>query len=258
MSRDPTSRFSDRVESYVRARPDYPAEALAVIRSDTGLAGALVVADVGSGTGIFSRRLLDHGHTVYAVEPNAPMREAAEEALSGNPRFHSVAGRAEATTLPDACVDLVTAAQAFHWFEPEATREEWRRVLKPPGWVALLWNERVSSGGPFLEDYEAFLQEWGTDYREVRSTWVVGEKLDRFFAGGSWTERLLPSEQALDLEGLRGRVLSSSYMPSEGPRLGPMMRALERLFREHEEGGQVRMAYHTRVCVGALAPHPAR
>lgn len=254
MARDPTARFSDRVESYVRARPGYPPEVLDAVEEETGLGAPLEVADVGSGTGIFTALLLGRGHAVHAVEPNAPMREAAEAMFGGDPRFRSVEGRAEATTLADASVDLVTAAQAFHWFDPAATRKEWRRILRPPGWVALLWNDRVTGGEPFLEAYERFLEAWGTDYREVRSSWDVQRNLAILFGEGGWRERRLPNVQLLDLEGLTARVLSSSYIPGEDhPRHGPMLDALRRLFGEHESGGAVRIVYRTKLYVGVLS-----
>ena len=259
MTRDPTARFSDRVASYVRARPGYPPAVLDAIEEETGLRAPVAVADVGSGTGIFSALLLERGHTVHAVEPNAAMREAAEAALGRHPAFRSVDGRAEATTLDDASVDLVTAAQAFHWFDPEATREEWRRILRPRGWVALLWNDRITRGEPFLEAYEAFLEAWGTDYREVRSRWDAQENLAALFGEAGWREARLANEQRLDLEGLTARVLSSSYIPGEGhPRHLPMLDALGRVFDEHESGGTVRIAYRTTLHVGTLSPATAR
>ena len=252
MSRDPTERFSDRVGSYVRGRPGYPPEVMDVARAETGLAGPLAVADVGSGTGIFTRLLLDGGHRVWAVEPNAAMRAAAGAALSGEPGFRSVEGRAEETTLPDASVDLATAAQAFHWFDPERTRAEWRRILRPPGWALLVWNERLTVGSPFREAFERFLREWGTDYHEVRTAWVRGENIDRFFGPGGWREHVLPNAQTLDREGLVERVVSSSYMPNRGPRHAAMLVDLGRLFDEHESGGRVSIEYETRVYLGRL------
>ena len=252
MTRDPTERFSDRVDSYVRARPGYPAGVLDILEEVSGLTGPLPVADVGSGTGIFSRLLLDQGHTVYAVEPNAPMRQQAEASLGGNPRFHSVPGRAEATTLAAGSLDLAAAAQAFHWFEPAATRSEWRRILRPPGWALLVWNERLTTGSPFLEAFERFLGQWGSDYHEVRTAWVRGENLDVFFGEGAWSEHRLPNGQLLDLEGLIARVASSSYMPNAGPRLAPMLGDLERLFDEHQRDGKVALDYETRIYLGRL------
>jgi SAM-dependent methyltransferase len=253
---DPTARFRERARAYARGRPGYPPELLDVLAQEVGLGAGDVVADVGSGTGILTRMLLARGCVVHAVEPNEEMRRAAEAALAGRPAFHSHAGRAEATGLPDACVAGVTAAQAFHWFEPQATRREWRRILRPGGWAALVWNERREAGTPFLEAYEAFLRAWGTDYAEVRSAWDVAAVLPAFFADGRWSERSLANAQELDRESLAGRVESSSYMPAAGhARHADMRRALEALFAAHARGGRggtVRIEYDTRVYLGRM------
>jgi ubiquinone/menaquinone biosynthesis C-methylase UbiE len=151
---DVTQRFSSRVDNYIRYRPGYPDAILDTLRDAYGLTPASIVADVGSGTGILTEMFLRHGNVVYGIEPNREMREAAERLLAGYDRFHSVAATAEDTTLGDDSVDLVTAGQAFHWFDPSKARAEFARVLKPGGWVALIWNERVVTT-PFLADYAA-------------------------------------------------------------------------------------------------------
>jgi SAM-dependent methyltransferase len=247
---DATTRFSDRVENYVRYRPGYPAEVLDVLRAEAGLAPGLALADVGSGTGISARLFLDAGHPVYAVEPNAEMRAAAETMLGGDPRFHSVAGSAEATTLPDASVDLVVAAQAFHWFDPAAVAPEWRRILRPGGWIVLLWNTRQTDSTPFLRAYEALLREHGTDYTTVNHENVTVEAL-RAVLGDGYARRVVPSEQVFDFDALKGRLLSSSYAPNvDHPGHAPMMDALRRIFDEHAAGGHVRFLYDTEIYFG--------
>src|SRR5580658_977563 len=163
-----TSRFSDRVENYVLYRPGYPPEALQALRSECGLAPSHVVADIASGTGIWTRMLLENGNPVFAAEPNAEMREAGERLLAAFSKFTSVAGTAEATTLADQTVDFVTAAQAAHWFDRKRSRREFVRILKHGGWLVLLWNERLTDTTPFLRDYEQLLLTYGTDYNEVR------------------------------------------------------------------------------------------
>ena len=162
---NPTQRFSDRVENYVRYRPSYPKEVLSILQEETEFTSASVIADVDSGTGISTKLFLENGNTVYGVEPNQKMRQAAEAFLQAYPHFRSIAGTAEATTLPDQLVDYVVAAQAFHWFNIPATRQEFARVLKPDGWVVLLWNSRRLNSTPFLQAYEALLQQYGTDYQ---------------------------------------------------------------------------------------------
>ena len=144
------------MEDYVRYRPGYPRAVLDLLREECGFAPESVVADIGSGTGILTQMLLENGNVVYGVEPNAEMRAAGESLLQRYARFRSVAGSAEATTLPDASVDFMFVGQAFHWFEPKAARAEFERVLKPRGWVAVIWNERKQDETAFLREYETF------------------------------------------------------------------------------------------------------
>ena len=148
----PTERFSDRVADYVRYRPGYPPELLECLQRNCGLRPQWVVADVGSGTGLLAKIFLENGNRVFGIEPNAAMRAAGEEFLRGLDQFTSQEGRAEATGLPARSVDLITAGQAFHWFDRRRARAEFERILKPGGWVALVWNERRTST-PFLADY---------------------------------------------------------------------------------------------------------
>jgi SAM-dependent methyltransferase len=250
---DPTGRFSDRVENYIRYRPGYPAAVLDILRAETGLTPQAVVADVGSGTGISAEPFLRNGNPVYGVEPNAPMRAAAEQLLAGYPHFRSVAGTAEATGLPDQCADYVVAGQAFHWFDQEKVKAEFARVLRPGGWVVLLWNTRRTDSTPFLRAYEALLHEYGTDYREVVHSNLGPDVFDRFFAPGGYAKRVLDNEQVFDLAGLVGRTLSSSFVPPTGhPDHEPMLRALEAAFREHQSDGRVRFEYDTELYFGRL------
>jgi SAM-dependent methyltransferase len=245
---DPTARFSDRVADYERWRPRYPAALTELLRRECGLQPGHAVADLGSGTGILTELLLQAGHLVYAVEPNGAMAEAAEVALSAYPAHRPVRGRAEATGLPDGTVDLVVAGQAFHWFEPVATRTELRRILRPGGGpVVLVWNVRRLDT-PFLLEYEAFLHEWGTDYVEVTARHASETSVAAFFAPEPVRRHTLPNEQVFDLEGLRGRLRSSSYSPPPGhPRHAPMLEALTALFARHAYDGQVVFLYDTEV-----------
>src|SRR3712207_3362726 len=173
MNADPTRRFSNRVEDYIKYRPDYPRALVALLEDECGLTRESVVADVGSGTGILSELFLREGVRVYGVEPNREMREAGEELLAAYENFASVDGRAEATTLADDSVDFVTAGQAFHWFDTAAARREFRRILKDDGWAVLVWNDRRTEGTPLLAEYERLLLEYGTDYKEVDRKSVV-------------------------------------------------------------------------------------
>ncbi len=255
--RDSTERFSDRVADYARYRPSYPEGLVPAIREAVGLTPAWVVADLGSGTGLSSRPFLEHGNPVVGVEPNEGMRGAAEASLAGFPAFRSVGGTAESTGLGDGSVDLVVAGQAFHWFDPAAAREESARILRDPGWAALFWNMRLSDADAFARGYESLLERHGTDYGRVRSRWADRPAIEAFF-GGRPEERRMPNEQVFDFEGLRGRLLSSSYAPAPGhPSHEPMMEELRRLFDEHAVDGTVRFAYETELFLGRLSPGAA-
>jgi SAM-dependent methyltransferase len=252
MSVSPTARFSDRVENYVRYRPGYPPEVLDLLRTDCGLQPNHVLADIASGTGLFTRLLLENGNRVYAVEPNAEMRAMGARLLGGYDRLVSVAGTAEETTIDSASVDFVTAAQAAHWFDLRRTHDEFVRILKPGGWCVLIWNERLTNSTPFLREYEQLLLTYGTDYKEIRherTTAIIAE----FFKPLVCQERIFSMRQQFDYEGTAGRLLSSSYAPLEGhPSYAPMMRELERIFRAHKKNGQVEFDYKTRVYYGHL------
>jgi SAM-dependent methyltransferase len=249
---DATVRFSKRVDTYVRYRPGYPPEVVACLR-EFGLRPEHTVADVGSGTGVFSELLLKNGNTVYAVEPNAEMRAAADRLFTGNPLFHSVAAPAEATTLPSASVNWVTAAQAFHWFDVGRCRIEFARILRPGGRIALLWNNRREDT-PFLADYEQFLRRHAIDYAAVKHQNVECDgRLERFFGPGGYARRSFANEQVFDFDGLRGRTLSSSYMPGDDhPGCAAILADLERIFRRHAVEGRVLFAYQTRMYVGRI------
>jgi SAM-dependent methyltransferase len=251
---DPKERFSNRVADYVRYRPGYPRAVLELLSEECGFAPESVVADIGSGTGILAQILLENGNLVYGVEPNAEMRAAGENLLLKYARFRSVAGSAEATSLPDASVDFIVVGQAFHWFEPKATRAEFERVLKPRGWVSVIWNERKKNASAFLRDYEAFLLTFGTDYEKVSETYPQDRPMRKFFGEGAGGKKSYANEQIFDFDGLRGRLLSSSYAPAAGhPRHEPMLAELRRIFDAHAQDGRVRFEYLTHVYYGQLS-----
>jgi SAM-dependent methyltransferase len=248
---DSTARFSNRVDDYVRYRPGYPVALLDVLGRHLPPAGG-VVADLGAGTGISSEFLLRSGAVVHAVEPNAAMRAAAQHRLGAHPAFRSVNGAAEATTLADASIDLVTAGQAFHWFDPASTRRECLRILRTSGAVGLFWNQRRVDATPFMRDFEAVVVAHGTDYREVSARYAMGDRLEQLF-GGPFATHVFANEQVLDYPGLEGRLLSSSYVPGRGqPGHEPMLASLRQVFDDHAESGVVRIVYDTELYVGRL------
>lgn len=250
-------RFTDRVENYARYRPGYP-EAVAEHLADFGLREDAQVIDVGSGTGILTRLLLDRGANVYAVEPNLAMRREAERELGNQPLFHSIEGTAEATTLPASSFDLIVAGQAFHWFDPRPTRREWQRLLRKDGWVGLVWNELTEE------------EEVARRYRKLANAFVDAQDLPArsrltnptseiaaFFAPNPVEQATFPNEQLLDLDGLKGRALSSSYWPNSGEPLQQSLELLEALFETFEVDGKVRLLYRTELFLGQLkAPQP--
>ena len=248
--KDATQRFSSRVENYVRYRPGYPPEVLELLKNKCGLTSDSVIADIASGTGIFTRMLAENGNRVFGVEPNDKMRRVGERLLESYSGFTSIAGTAEATTLPDHIVDIVAAAQAAHWFDREKARREFVRILKPGGWLVLLWNERRTDSTPFLREYEHLLLSYGTDYQEVRHERTTAEIAD-FFSPSPFRSRNLEMRQEVDYTGLEGRLLSSSYTPtSDHANYDTMLRELRRIFDAHQIDDRVSLEYNTLVYYG--------
>ncbi|HEV8368412.1 MAG TPA: class I SAM-dependent methyltransferase [Pyrinomonadaceae bacterium] len=245
-------RFSSRVDNYIKYRPGYPTEIVTLLKNECGLTPQSIIADIGSGTGKLSELFLKNGNVVIGVEPNAGMRVAAEKILESYSSFKSINGTAEQTTLDPTSVDFITAGQAFHWFNPADSKTETLRILKPTGWVALIWNDRKLQSTPFLQDYEALLLKYSTDYQEVRHD-KAEAAIAEFFAPETATLEIFPNEQVFDLDGVRGSLFSSSYTPGpEHPNFAPMVRALERIFDKHQQNGHVVFDYDTKVFYGHL------
>ena len=203
MTKASTERFSDRVDNYVRYRPRYPLEVMELLRRECGLRPEHILADIASGTGIFTRLLLENGNRVFAVEPNTAMQAASSQLQESFKNLVPVAGTAEETTLPAASVDFITAAQAAHWFHPKLARAEFERILKPDGWCMFVWNERRTDGNPFLEQYERILLTYCADYKETRHG-QTSRIIQEFFAGVQYQERIFQYAQDFDFEGLQG------------------------------------------------------
>lgn len=253
MPRDSKGRFTDRVEAYQRYRPSYPPEVLDLLDSECGLDTPQTLADIGSGTGILTRLLLERGHSVFGVEPNHAMRTAAEGRLSRWANFTSVDGTAEQTSLGDGSVHLIASGQAFHWFDLARTRREFCRILQPGGWLAILWNDRRKTSTPFLAAYEDLMLQHGSDYELVDHTRVSDTDLSTFFGPRGFDTVSFDNCQILDFAGLQGRLESSSYVPRSGtPGHAPMIDELETLFEIHSTDGTVRIDYDTVVFYGHL------
>ncbi len=253
MTIEVTNRFADRVDNYIKYRPHYPQEMFDFLLAENIIGKNSIIADIGSGTGISSLPFLKLGLTVYGVEPNKEMREAAENILKEETNFKSVNGGAENTTLENNSVDVIVAGQAFHWFDREKTKKEFKRILKPNGYVVLMWNDRRTDTTDFLRSYEDFLQLCGTDYKAVNHKNTQEKKIFEEFFGGEFKEKWFYNFQDVNFEGLKGRVLSSSYMPNEGHTdYEHMMYCLKKVFVRYQQNGTVRLDYDTKIYYGTF------
>jgi len=242
---EPKKRFSSRVENYIKYRPSYPLEIIEFLKGKKILAEDSVIADIGSGTGILTRLFLDNGNQAYGIEPNKDMRKAAEKFLQKYTNFTSLDGSAESTGLEENCIDLITAGQAFHWFDVKKSKREFKRILKPNGNIALIWNNRGKAGGGFNSSYENFILKYGVDYREVRKN---ERNVDLFF---NFQKEIFYNFQELDFTSFKGRVLSSSYIPlANNPTFPKMILELEDLFNKNQRNGFIRIEYDTEIYLG--------
>jgi SAM-dependent methyltransferase len=250
---DSKARFSDRVDDYAKYRPHYSQDVVQAVEWACGLRPQHAIVDIGCGTGLLAEIFLENGNRVLGVEPNREMRIGGENYLASYPNFSMVDGSAEATGLADASADFVIAGQAFHWFRPGDTRVEFARILKPAGWVVLVWNDRNTTSKPFLRAYEEFVLRHSTDYQQVAHKYLASyDALQRFFAPDDVRLIEQHNQQKLDFDGLRGRLLSSSYVPKAGEKHEAMMRELPRLFSSHAENGHVTLEYDTKIFYGHL------
>jgi len=257
---DPTQRFQGRASAYGSARPSYPPAVLDRLVREGNLSAESVIADLGSGTGIFTSLLLECGATVFAVEPNADMRASAEQRLGGLANFRSVNGRAEATTLEESSVDLVTAAQAYHWFDRASAHAEMKRILRKRretqklGTIALIWNDRDSTHTAFTVAFENALRRFCPDYATLQGTSSMPKAFDELFGQGNYWRIELRHAQALDCDALVARAMSTSYAPREGTKdREELVNELKAIFEAYEEAGSVHLHYRCVVICG----HPA-
>ncbi|GKU75675.1 class I SAM-dependent methyltransferase [Paenibacillus sp. L3-i20] len=245
--------FSNRVDDYVKYRPTYPKEALDFLYEEVGFKADSVIADLGAGTGKFSKLLLERGSEVIGVEPNKAMAEAATASLKGEARYRQVNGAGEHTGLPSQSVDFIVCAQAYHWFDRDGARTEFQRILNPNGKVVLIWNSRKLTGSPFLERYEQLLRTYGTDYEKVSHKNITIETLRPYFSNDSLKLNQFSYDQQLDEAALKGRLLSSSYTPAAGhPDHEPMIAELSNIFKDTQSGGVVAFEYVTELYWGEV------
>jgi len=236
---------------------------------DCHLSDTHVIADVGSGTGILTELFLKNGNTVIGVEPDPTMRAGAKEYLKDFPNFVSLAGSAEATALPDQSVDSIAVGQAFHWFDLKKTRPEFKRILKPGGWVVLVWNGQRVGGTPFLDELQRFWEDERFTKRSSSQSHARQEKraqtyrlnpglvreelLDPFFGPGEYVQKIFDNPLYCDLDGLKGRILSNALALEPDDQLySEMLEAIEKIFTEHQVNGMVTIEHDTRVVYGQL------
>lgn len=243
------TRFSDRVSNYVLYRPGYPSEILSLLENEIEFDSQKDIADIGSGTGLLSKLFLSNDNLVYGVEPNDDMREAGEELLQNFINFVSIKGTAENTTLADESVDVIVSGQAFHWFDNAKSKNEFLRILKNNGYVVLLWNVRIKEMSPFMESYEELLLKYGTDYEIVRHENIIDKDFNKLFGAKNYKFASFENFQIFDFTGLKGRLLSSSFVPLNDKN---MIRDLKKLFDKHNENGKIKFEYETRVYYGKL------
>ena len=253
MNTDALNRFTRTIDFYHRYRPDYPAAVLSFMEQELGFGPSARVADIGSGTGKLTNLFLKNGNPTIAVEPNEAMRQFAEKVYGSRPHFVSKAGNAASTGLASASIDFITVAQAFHWFEPTSTRTEFRRILKPGGWVLLIWNKRVDEDSAFMQHYNEFLEIHSTDYQQINLRKIDLPQIDSFFDGNEVRRQDFEHAQVFDLEGLIGRYRSCSYAyTTEHPAFAVAIDTLTALFHQYAQQGQIAMSYRTEVYYGRL------
>lgn len=251
----PTVRFTDRVDNYVKARPGYPTAIVSLLEQTCRLTKQSTLVDVGCGTGLLAKIFCEFGCRVIGAEPNQAMREAGQHYLAEYPNFTMVDGKAEQIPLPGTSVDFITAGQAYHWFDQKEARHEFMRILKPNGWVVLVWNDREFKGSKFADEYENLVQRFGTDYADVHQRGIAtAASFEQFFGNSEFAKTSFPNVQQLDHERFIARVLSASYMPApEHPSHAAMMQELERIFHENENNGVVDVKYTTSVIYGQMS-----
>lgn len=249
-----TERFSDRADAYVRGRPSYPPAIVEHLEHSGALAAGQTVVDIGVGTGLSAEPFVRRGYTVIGVEPNGAMRAAGDQQLRAYANYRSVAGTAEGTSLGRATADLVIAGQAFHWFDVPRAAQEARRILRPDGWAALIWNDRQSTGSAFLAGYEALLRTHGIDYAKLIHRHVDDKAIAQFFAPVHAEVATFDNPRELEREDLLALAGSASYLPApHDPRHAAMMVALNSLFDMHAKAGKVQMMYRTRMHYARIA-----
>lgn len=241
------NRFSNRVENYIKYRPSYPSEIIDFLRYEINLTKDKIIADIGSGTGLSSINFLKNSNKVIGIEPNDEMRKSAEIILKDYKNFVSINAKSDNTGLENNSIDLIIAGQAFHWFNIDSTKIEFKRILKDNGYIVLIWNEKDYSK-PFMSEYETFIKTYGTDYEKVRQENIDKEVLNDFFL--DYKVKTFYNNQIFDFESLKGRMLSSSYISLEDEKVKIMTNELKKLFDKFQVQDKVNFEYITKLYYG--------
>lgn len=247
-----TERFSNRVTNYVRYRPRYPKEIIPFLEDKIGLNSKWIIADVGSGTGISSELFLENDNKVYAVEPNLEMRNAAEELFKNNKNFISINGTAEATSLYNGSIDLIIVGQAFHWFDKKKSKVEFQRIAGRDAYLMLMWNDRYLESS-FQQAYETLLEEFAVNYADVNYRNMDESIIRDFFDPEEFSRQTFKNTQFFNFEGLKGRLLSSSYAPLEHDKnYNPMLEKLKKIFEKYSVDSLVKFEYRCNIYYGKI------
>lgn len=246
MTNNNTERFSDRVADYVKFRPSYPGKLLKFLNDKIGLDAGKIIADIGSGTGISSIPFLRYGNYVYSVEPNQEMRQAQELYLKNFTKLKIIDGTAEQTNLKDNSIDIIFCGQAFHWFNREESKREFSRIQKENGNIVLAWNVR-STKTDFQKEYEQILYDHIEEYRVENYRNIEGQGIEKFFSPRAMHVDELANEQTFTIEGLKGRLQSSSYCPKGGKVYERLMKEIDRLFIRYQVNDEVNFTYETKI-----------
>jgi ubiquinone/menaquinone biosynthesis C-methylase UbiE len=238
-----TTRFSDRVDDYIKYRPGYPQKIIEVLTDEVGLTQHSIIADIGSGTGISTGLFISNGNKVYAVEPNKEMREPAELFYSENKNFICINGAAEQSNLKEHSINIIFCGTAFHWFNRNETKIEFNRILKPNGHIVLVWNVRKEQDD-FQKGYEMILKSI-PEYNEVMHRHGLDKEIIYFFSLRTIHKETVPNSQTLNLDGLKGRLKSSSYCPKEGIEYENLMHEMDTLFHKFNKNGVIKFEYET-------------
>ena len=248
-----TKRFSERVENYLKYRPDYPSFLIKVLENELNFKKDFILADIGSGTGILSKLFLDYGNQVFCVEPNNEMRSAADNILSEYANYQSINGTAEETTLETDSIDLIVAGQSYHWFNNSKAKKEFKRILKPNLSTVLIWNSRKKDNNEFSSEYESLINNFSIDYKQVGHYNINDHDLNSFFNKEGYKKVVLENHQILDYDGLKGRLFSSSYMPNQNEKIAKtIMVKLKEIYNHHQKDGTISIDYNTEIFIGKI------